>query len=147
MDKCFWMYGEDSEWCMRLRRAGVRIVYAPLIGVVYHVGAASSDLLWTERDRLARCHRGGLEAYAALNGTVRGALYHATELVIACVRWGVYRAAGRVRPGDYLAGQADFYGWLARLLRVEAATSALRRRCGDGRQAPTPTAASGPPRR
>ena len=42
----FFMYGEDSEWCMRLKRAGRRIVYCPL-GVVYHVGSVSADVpIW-----------------------------------------------------------------------------------------------------
>ncbi len=127
-DERFWMYGEDSEWCMRLRRMGVRILYAPLTGVVFHVGAASSDLLWTERERLARCHRGGLEAYAAIHGRGRARLYHAAELAGASVRWAVYAAAQRLRPGDYVATQADFYGWLARLLAGDALRGAAGRR-------------------
>ena len=119
-DERFWMYGEDSEWCMRLRRLGVRIVYAPRVGVVYHVGAASSDILWTERERLARCHRGGLDAYASVFGPARGHLYHAAELTGASVRWAVYSAAGRFRPDEYRAIQADFYGWLTRFFAGEA---------------------------
>ena len=68
LDERFWMYGEDSEWCMRLRRMGHRILYAPAVGTVYHVGAASSDLMWTEKERLAHGYRGGIESYAALHG-------------------------------------------------------------------------------
>jgi GT2 family glycosyltransferase len=117
----FWMYGEDSEWCMRLRRMGARILYAPRIGVVYHVGAASSDLLWTERERLARCHRGGLDAYSSVNGVALGRAYHAAELIGASVRWAVYAVAHRMRSSEYLAAQADFYGWLARFFAAEAA--------------------------
>lgn len=119
-DERFWMYGEDSEWCMRLRRMGQRILYAPEIGVVYHVGAASSDLLWTERERLERCHRGGLEAYAAIHGPARARLYHAAEIVGASVRCAVYRLAARLRPSDYFATRAEFYGWLTRFLVSEA---------------------------
>lgn len=119
-DERFWMYGEDSEWCMRLRRMGERILYAPRTGVVYHVGAASSDILWTERERLARCHRGGLEAYGAIHGDRRRRAYHAAELVGAAVRWAVYSVAHRVRPYEYFATQADFYGWLARFFAFDA---------------------------
>ena len=113
-DERFWMYGEDSEWCMRLRRMGHRILYAPAVGTVYHVGAASSDLIWTEKERLAHCYRGGIESYAALHGRRRAALYHLVELMGATLRWAVYRAATAVRPSDYVRSQADFYGWLAR---------------------------------
>ncbi|HTN24539.1 MAG TPA: glycosyltransferase family 2 protein [Solirubrobacteraceae bacterium] len=125
-DEQFWMYGEDSEWCMRLRRSGVRILYAPRIGIVYHVGAASSDLLWTERERLARCHRGGLDAYAAVHGQARGRIYHAAELAGAAVRWAVHATAVRARGSEYHAAQADFYGWLARLFAAEVVRRARR---------------------
>ena len=57
-DPRFFMYGEDSEWCMRLRRMGYRILYAPQLGFVYHRGATSSDVAWTERERLRRCYQG-----------------------------------------------------------------------------------------
>lgn len=121
-DEQFWMYGEDCEWGMRLRRMGVRILYAPRLGVVCHVGAASSDLMWTEYEKLARCHRGGLRAYTAVYGRNRGYLYHAAEFVGAGVRWAVYRTVGRVRGNEYVAAQGDYYGWLARFYLLEAAS-------------------------
>ena len=115
------MYGEDSEWCMRLRRMGHRILYAPAVGTVYHVGAVSSDLMWTEKERLAHCYRGGIESYAALHGRRRATLYHLVELGGATLRWAVYSAATAVRPGDYVRSQADFYRWLARFYVAGAA--------------------------
>jgi hypothetical protein len=114
-DPRFFMYGEDSEWCGRLRLAGSRILYAPDTGVVFHVGAASSDLVWTERERLERCYRGGLECYGALYGARRAALFRLVELLGTTVRWTVYRIAGRLRPSDYRREQATFHRWLARL--------------------------------
>ena len=114
-DERFFMYGEDSEWCARLRRMGHRILYAPSSGAVYHVGAASSDLVWSEHERLERCYRGGLECYAALYGSRRAVLFGLAELLGTTVRWTVYRVAATLRPSAYLRGQAGFYGWLARL--------------------------------
>jgi GT2 family glycosyltransferase len=146
-DPRFFMYGEDSEWCMRLVRLGHRILYAPRVGVVYHLGAVSSDLVWTERERLARGHQGGLEAYAMVHGRARAVLFHAAELLGASVRWAVYRAASRLRSNDYAATQADFYGWLARFYLTP---SRRRRRIGGAaseqqRGVTTPPDAGTPP--
>jgi GT2 family glycosyltransferase len=116
-DPRFFMYGEDSEWCARLRRTGDRILYAPRTGVVYHHGAASSHLVWTEDERVERCHRGGLECYAALYGRRRAFLFRLAELLGTAVRAAVYGLAAKLRPGPYLLGQAAHYGRLARFYR------------------------------
>jgi len=108
----FFMYGEDSEWCMRIREAGYRIFYNPL-GVVYHVGSASSDIRWSEKERLRLCHLGGLRAYAKVNGTVRGFFYHLARLLGASVRFGVYSVAAVLKPGDYYRYQRRMYCWHA----------------------------------
>jgi GT2 family glycosyltransferase len=115
-DQRFFMYGEDSEWCMRLRRLGYRILFAPRVGVVFHKGAASSDLIWTEQERLHRCYEGGIGAYSALHGRRRAALYRLAELIGVSLRWGVYSLASRRHAGDrdYYRRQARFYGWLVR---------------------------------
>lgn len=111
-DERFWMYGEDSEWCMRLRRQGHKILYTPEPGTVFHTGSVSSDLVWTEKQRLRRCHVGGLESYAAVNGRARALAYRAAELVGSCVRFAAYWTALRIRPNDYYRHQAQFYSWL-----------------------------------
>jgi len=48
LDERFWMYGEDLDWALRIRRAGWRTVYRPHV-VVHHVKRASSS-----RSRRAR---------------------------------------------------------------------------------------------
>jgi GT2 family glycosyltransferase len=113
-DERFFMYGEDSEWGMRMRRRGIRILYAPRLGVVHHAGAVSSHQAWSEPERLERSYRGGLISYARAYGARRATLYRFAELLGATVRWGVYSVAARARRDDYLAHQAQWYGWLAR---------------------------------
>ncbi len=41
LDERFWMYGEDLDWALRLRRAGWRVGYRPQ-AVIHHVKRASS---------------------------------------------------------------------------------------------------------
>lgn len=111
-DVRFFMYGEDSEWGMRLTRMGVRLVYAPGLGVVIHKGATSSRDLWTEHERLRRGHEGGLQAYAMLNGDARAQLFRIARLVGYAVRWAVYAVMSTLRPSDYYRSQRRTYRWL-----------------------------------
>jgi GT2 family glycosyltransferase len=50
-DARFHMYGEDNEWCLRILRAGWRIVFEP-DAVVMHHGGHSSERRWTELEKL-----------------------------------------------------------------------------------------------
>lgn len=109
-DEDFFMYGEDSEWCMRLRRAGRRIVYAPL-GIVYHVGSVSSDLTWGQRDRLRLCHLGGFVAYDKINGKWMGLAYRAARLFGSACRWAAYSLALLFVDDPYYEAQREGYGW------------------------------------
>lgn len=109
-DEEFHMYGEDSEWCMRLRRRGMRIVYTPE-AVVYHEGSVSSDLRWSSRDRLRRCHLGGVEAYAKVSGRLLGWLYAATMSFGSLVRYLAYTALALVTRGEYYRTVKSLRGW------------------------------------
>jgi GT2 family glycosyltransferase len=50
-DERFHMYGEDNEWCLRIRRAGWRLLFEP-DAVVTHLGAASSLKRWDSLEKL-----------------------------------------------------------------------------------------------
>lgn len=50
-DARFHMYGEDNEWCLRILRAGWRIVFEPEATVMHH-GGQSSQRRWTELEKL-----------------------------------------------------------------------------------------------
>lgn len=106
----FFMYGEDSEWCMRIRRAGGRIIFNPL-GVVYHIGSLSSDLEWTQKERLRLCHLGGLRAYTRLNGRLPGLFFHLARLVGTTVRSTVYTVLTGFTANAYYKSQRQVYGW------------------------------------
>ena len=41
LDEQFFMYGEDLDWCLRLKQAGFRVVYYPSV-IVHHVKRAAS---------------------------------------------------------------------------------------------------------
>ncbi len=50
-DERFHVYGEDNEWCLRIIRAGWRLVFEPG-AVILHHGAQSSLQRWTDLQKL-----------------------------------------------------------------------------------------------
>lgn len=72
LDEAFFFFGEETDWCRRMREAGWELKFAP-VGEIIHHGSVSArklnhrrDLLLTEAMvRLHRKHGGALAAAAA----------------------------------------------------------------------------------
>jgi GT2 family glycosyltransferase/glycosyltransferase involved in cell wall biosynthesis len=62
LDERFWLYGEDLDWCLRLGRAGWRILYWPGVSVM-HVKGASGRRGRSTRTNMA-FHRSMWQYYA-----------------------------------------------------------------------------------
>ncbi len=65
MDEEFFMYAEEVDWCIRVKRAGWDIYCVPTARIVHHVGASTRLLrdemfvaLWRSRFRLFSKHYG-----------------------------------------------------------------------------------------
>ncbi len=63
MDERFFMYAEEIDWCMRVRRAGWEIYCLPPVVVMHHAGGSTrayrrqmDDALWRSRFRLFEKH-------------------------------------------------------------------------------------------
>ena len=41
LDEDFFMYGEDIDWCYRIKKAGWKVVYYPLAKIIHYKGASS----------------------------------------------------------------------------------------------------------
>ncbi|MBW3534809.1 MAG: glycosyltransferase family 2 protein [Gemmatimonadetes bacterium] len=97
-DPAIFMYGEEQEWCWRVRKAGWRVVFDPFVTVVHLRGASSLERAgWRARravegDRyMIRRHRGAL-ALAA---------FDAARGVALATEWLVHRTLDALRPSDY----------------------------------------------
>lgn len=44
LDEDFFMYGEEAEWCWRIRKGGWRICYYPQARIIHHGGASADPL-------------------------------------------------------------------------------------------------------
>ncbi|WP_246040552.1 glycosyltransferase family 2 protein [Roseovarius arcticus] len=72
LDESFFFFGEETDWCRRIRMAGCRLVFAP-VGEIIHYGSASASKLNHRRDllltdamvRLHAKHGGRLAAVSA----------------------------------------------------------------------------------
>ncbi|MFQ6132582.1 MAG: glycosyltransferase family 2 protein [Armatimonadota bacterium] len=104
-DEDYYMYAEEADLCMRLRRAGRRVVYEPAAEVVHHEGASTSQR-WPEMVmashrstlRFFRKHYGRASALA-LRAIVFGG--NLVRLLGASVVWLV-RPSARPALGERL---------------------------------------------
>jgi hypothetical protein len=67
LDEGYFMYGEDVEWCHRIRALGYRVRFWP--GVVFEHLGHGSDPAPADRRRRRRLHREGLLRFVELHPT------------------------------------------------------------------------------
>jgi len=91
-DERFHMYGEDDEWCLRIRRAGWRLVFVPE-AVVMHLGAASSLKRWDSLEKL----RVQSEAFLDVQRYCLPRRRRITSLAARCLMLSLQSAARRLR--------------------------------------------------
>jgi GT2 family glycosyltransferase len=108
-DERLFMYGEDIEWCERIRADGWRIRYFPHARI-QHRDHASADLRYGD-ERVALCLQRQSDLYVAKNGRLLGVAYTATRVVGTGLRAAYYRARSLV-PGP----GAERYRTMAPLL-------------------------------
>jgi len=120
----FFMYGEDLEWCYRIRAAGFRIRHFPEASLV-HLDHSSSNLRWGER-RIAICLQSQLDIYGQRHGRWGQAALHGMGVAVAAFRVAYFGARGLVRRGGraYDRDMVRYYllslRTYARLLRSRA---------------------------
>jgi GT2 family glycosyltransferase len=64
LDEDFWLYGEDTDWCYRMRQASWEVRFTPCAEIIHHGGASTGRLpaavmhqLWGAKLRFTRKHR------------------------------------------------------------------------------------------
>jgi GT2 family glycosyltransferase len=64
LDEDFWLYGEETDWCYRMRRAGWGVRFTPCAEIIHHGGSSTAQLpaaiilqLWGAKLRFTRKHR------------------------------------------------------------------------------------------
>jgi GT2 family glycosyltransferase len=101
-DERLFMYGEDMEWCYRIRDHGWRVRYYPDASII-HYDHASSELRWGN-ERVVICLQRQRDIYTERKGALRGRALMLLHVIGATLRTIYYSA--RVRLGGR---QADPY--------------------------------------
>lgn len=85
-DQRFHMYGEDTEWCLRISRGGWQMVFEPEAVVIHH-GGASASKRWTSLEKrreeylsFFRFQRISLSRLLVIANLLSGALATMTQL-------------------------------------------------------------------
>lgn len=98
-DPAFFMYHEDVDLNIRLRRAGWRVVYLPQAVVVHHLGA-SSQRRWQSRARMvAALNWSRYHAFTNHEGARVGETLKAFFILGASLRLAIWTVAALIRPG------------------------------------------------
>lgn len=97
-DAGIFLYGEEVEWCRRIRARGWSVLFSP-IGEVVHVGHASADELLGEEGRFDRCLIATDGLMRREHGRVAGALAPVVRIAGALLKLSVFSSA-RVRKRD-----------------------------------------------
>lgn len=107
LDEGFFLYEEDVDLCVRVRRAGWRVLFTPEVDVVHHLGRSMSR---TPMRASLEYHKSHLRYYEKH----RGILERTTlKLVLmASSLWGWVRALG---PGEARLHRRRLYGEVLRL--------------------------------
>lgn len=108
-DERIFMYGEDLEWCMRVRDLGWRITFAHDCRIV-HLNHKSAEIMYGD-ERVDLCHKRSYEIYAARYGVVAMSVLMLIKTAGALIRVCYFglRAMARSGAKDYFRSQAKFY--------------------------------------
>lgn len=124
-DERFHMYGEDNEWCLRITRAGWRLVFEPAAEVMHH-GGQSSRRRWTDLEKLRVQH----DAFFHFQRLCLSRRRAAANLLATSALLGLQRIARAVRGApaeDVALTLAMYLGDLKRTLTERRAPDARPR--------------------
>lgn len=114
-DESFFMYGEDTDLCLRLKRAGWRVVYTPSATVIHHHGRSmarqTGEILLTSL-------KGPRAFYAAHHGRRFLWLYDTLMATTFLVRGMLFTTASFATKGRYRSQAASSWTYLRRSVRV-----------------------------
>jgi GT2 family glycosyltransferase len=122
--EAYFMYGEDMEWCFRIREAGWSIRYFPGTTVV-HLDHSSSAIRWGDK-RIAICIERQLSIFDKHHGRAWGVVFHLVRTLGMLVKVGYFSLRSLVGGAnhDYYRDMRRYY---ALSLKVHASLLASRR--------------------
>jgi hypothetical protein len=112
LDEGFFMYGEDVEWCLRMRRAGWEVWFCPDAEVMHH-GGGSARQRWQTFARSREICRGYYRAVESHRGRLYVRALQLANLLGLAAEAALSAVRGRPRSeglADALACHLDLLG-------------------------------------
>ncbi|HMN31018.1 MAG TPA: glycosyltransferase family 2 protein [Caldilineaceae bacterium] len=117
LDNDYFMYCEEMDWCLRLARAGWRVLAAPAAEIIHHEGQSSRQVRWSAYERLWRSRIRFYQKHAWRYP--RGYLWLVRTMLRAAMRWRACLAERRFArglvSGTDVAAELKSYAQIARL--------------------------------
>jgi GT2 family glycosyltransferase len=101
-DASIFMYGEEVEWCRRVRAAGFTVLFSP-DARVRHLNHQSADRLFGDEGRTDRCLLAENDLLRRWHGRLAPWVADGLRLAGACLRLAVFGVRAWLRPGDAYA--------------------------------------------
>ncbi len=98
-DPSMFLYGEEVEWCHRIRKRGWKVLFSP-VGSILHRDHQSADQLLRETGRVDRCLAAEDALIARWQGPLAGALVPPARIGAALLRIGVFGLRGWLGGDD-----------------------------------------------
>jgi hypothetical protein len=102
-DPAIFMYGEEVEWCHRIRERGWQVLFSP-VGQVRHLDHRSADILLGTTGRIDQCLIAEDRLVTRWEGRVAGALAPAVRVAGALVRLVAFGLRRLVKDDEYGRG-------------------------------------------
>jgi N-acetylglucosaminyl-diphospho-decaprenol L-rhamnosyltransferase len=102
-DPAIFMYGEEVEWCHRIRERGWQVLFSPL-GQVRHLNHRSADILLGTTGRIDQCLIAEDRLVTRWEGRVAGALAPAVRVAGALLRLAAFGLRRVVKDDEYGRG-------------------------------------------
>lgn len=107
MDESFFFYGEDVEWCHRMKRAGWTCLYDPTHAIT-HLGAmSSSSEKFDPRRRRAQSYHARYMIQEKCYGRLASGVLRATDITMQALRVLKLRVTGRPSDEAYSTARED----------------------------------------
>jgi GT2 family glycosyltransferase len=104
----FFMYGEDLEWCLRMRRHGWETWFCPQAEVLHH-GGQSSTQRWSDANRLRVVWDGFYKALERGRGRASVLRLQAATLFALGIEWLVAQARGKNEKTHFLRASLRYH--------------------------------------
>ncbi|WP_026369860.1 glycosyltransferase family 2 protein [Kallotenue papyrolyticum] len=94
MDEDYFMYSEETDWCLRLHRAGWELWYLPDARILHHGGQSTQQ---AREPMIAALYRSKVRFFRKHYGPLHAALLQLIFVLVLRAKWIAQRHTGRMR--------------------------------------------------